>query len=109
MPRLPKLVALAVCVLSAQVPEVPPAWKEFSLSAAALLAPKGPPVNANSNIRQGIFHSQSITLKSLIEVATGVPWIHIEGPQWLDTEHYAIAAELTEESRLRLRTRAPAS
>ena len=31
----------------------------------------------------------------------------IVGPDWMDSEHYAVAATLSDESRLRLRTRSP--
>src|SRR5215471_2143082 len=79
-----------------------PTWKEFSIGPARA----GRIVRA-SNIRQGILQTNSISLKSLIGMATGVAPERITAPAWLDNEHYAVTATLSDESRLRLRTRSP--
>ena len=79
-----------------------PTWKEFSIGPARA----GRIVRA-SNIRQGILQTNSISLKSLIGMATGVAPERITAPAWLDSEHYAVTATLSDESRLRLRTRSP--
>ena len=79
-----------------------PAWKEFSIGPA-----RAGRIVRTSNIRQGMLQTNSISLKSLIGVATGVAPERITAPAWLDSEHYAVTAALSDESRLRLRTRSP--
>lgn len=97
---LRRLALLPVFFLSliAQAPE----WQEFSLGP-----PRGKLEIGTNNIRQGVFHSNSISLKSLISLASGIGAAHVTGPGWIDSEHYGISATLSEASRLRLRTRAP--
>ena len=92
------LLLLLFVPLIAQAPE----WQEFSLGP-----PRGKLEIGTNNIRQGIFHSNSISLKSLISLASGVAAAHVSGPGWIDSEHYGISAILSEASRLRLRTRSP--
>lgn len=90
------LLLAAVSLLTAQAPT----WKEFSI---------GPTTGAVkiglNNVRQGVFHANSISLNSLIGIATNVGGPRVLGPGWMETEHYAVAAELSDESHLRLRTR----
>ena len=88
---LPVLLA----VLTAQ----PPAWQEFSIGPAASKQ------NLINDYRRGVLRASSISLKSLIGIAAGMPEAHILGPDWIDTERYAITAMLSDETRLRLRTR----
>ena len=90
------LLPLLLVSLAAQAPE----WQEFSLGP-----PRGKLEIGTNNIRQGVFHSNSISLKSLISLATGVTAMHVTGPGWIDSEHYGISATLSEASRLRLRIR----
>ncbi|HEY1496315.1 MAG TPA: TIGR03435 family protein, partial [Candidatus Solibacter sp.] len=92
------LFPLLLVLLAAQAPE----WQEFSLGP-----PRGKLEIGTNNIRQGVFHSNSISLKSLIALATGVTALHVIGPGWIESEHYGISATLSEASRLRLRTRSP--
>jgi uncharacterized protein (TIGR03435 family) len=94
--RRSALLAFFAVPLLAQTP----AWQEFTLGPA-----RGKLEIGTNNIRQGIFHSNSISLRSLIELATGMPVARVIGPDWIGSDHYAIAATLSEESRLRLRTR----
>jgi uncharacterized protein (TIGR03435 family) len=77
-----------------------PTWQEFSLGPA-----NGKLEVFTNNTRQGMFHSNSISLKSLIGLATGVSPTRVAGPGWIESDHYAIAATLSQESRLHLRTR----
>jgi len=92
------LLSILVSLLAAQ----PPAWKEFSIGPPT---PKAP--NNAYNVPQGILRASSISLRSLIGIIAGVPMARIVGPDWMDTEPYAVVAELSDESRLRLRTRSP--
>lgn len=55
--------------------------------------------------RRGMLRAGSISLKSLIGIAAGAPEARILGPDWMDSERYAITATLSDEKRLRLRTR----
>ena len=91
------LLPLILSSLGAQ-----PEWKEFSLGPAI----RRPDARAN-NPRQGLLHTNSISLRSLIAIATGLPPVAVLGPDWLDGAHYAIAAAIADESRLRLRSREP--
>src|SRR5215469_900528 len=77
----------------------PSAWQEFSIGPAV------PKQNVVNDSRQGVLRADSISLKSLIGIAAGVPEARILGPDWMDTERYAITATLSDESRLRLRRR----
>src|SRR5579863_1213777 len=79
---------------------LPPTWKEFSMGPVQhrLRSPV-------SNIRQGELRAGSISLKSLVGIAAGLPAVRILGPDWLATEQYSVDATLSDESRLRLRTR----
>ncbi len=77
----------------------PPAWREFSIGPAV---PKQSFVN---DYRRGMLRAGSISLKSLIGIAAGAPEARILGPDWMDTERFAITATLSDETRLRLRTR----
>jgi uncharacterized protein (TIGR03435 family) len=92
------LLPLILSRLAAQ----PPTWQEFSI---------GPAIRSQeartNNVRQGLLRANSVSLKSLIGIATGVPAVGVLGPDWMDSEHYAVVATLAEESRLRLRTREP--
>ena len=97
MPGRLALLPLFLTALCAQ-----PAWKEFSLGPAI----RKPDARAN-NARQGLLHSNSISLHSLIAIAAGLPPVDVLGPEWLDGAHYAISAAISDESRLRLRTREP--
>jgi uncharacterized protein (TIGR03435 family) len=90
------LLPLLLASLPAQAPE----WQEFSLGP-----PRGKLEIGTNNIRQGVFHANSISLKSLISLATGVTALHVIGPGWIESEHYGISATLSEGSRLRLRVR----
>ena len=72
------------------------------------MGPAAPKSSNNAyNVPQGILRASSISLRSLIGIIAGVPLARIVGPDWMDTEHYAVAAALSDESRLRLRTRSP--
>jgi uncharacterized protein (TIGR03435 family) len=101
MYRRVALLSLEFAILAAQSPPAPK-WKEFSIGPAGRKLK-----SQDNNVRQGLFHSESISLRSLLEIAAGVPWPRILGPEWMDTQHYSVAAELSDESRLRLRTRSP--
>jgi uncharacterized protein (TIGR03435 family) len=92
------LLPVAFFLLTAQTPT----WKEFSIGPPA----SGTPTSLN-NIRQGVLHSNAISLASLIGIATGVPSTRVLGPGWMESEHYAVAATLSDEAHLRLRTRSP--
>jgi uncharacterized protein (TIGR03435 family) len=87
-------------ILASLLAAQPPAWKEFTIGPAT---PKAS--NNEYNVRQGILRAGSISLRSLIGIIGGVPGARIIGPDWMDTDHYAVAAALSDESRLRLRTR----
>jgi uncharacterized protein (TIGR03435 family) len=91
-------LSILLSLLAAQEP----AWKEFAIGPAT---PKSP--NNAYNVPRGILRASSISLRSLIGLVAGVPMARIVGPDWMDTEHYAVVAELSDESRLRLRTRSP--
>jgi uncharacterized protein (TIGR03435 family) len=95
------LLPAAIFLLTAQ-PAPPPTWQEFSIGPATRRIELNP-----GSIRQGQLRSNSISLKSLVGVATGVPAVRVLGPEWMSSDHYAVAATLAEESRLRLRTRSP--
>jgi uncharacterized protein (TIGR03435 family) len=101
MYRRVALLSLGVASLAAQSPP-PPKWKEFSIGPAGRKLK-----SQDNNVRQGLLHSESISLRSLLEIAAGVPWPRILGPEWMDAQHYSVAAELSDASRLRLRTRSP--
>jgi uncharacterized protein (TIGR03435 family) len=101
MYRWVALLPIAFAVLSGQSPPSP-TWKEFAIGPAG----RKPKAQAN-NVRQGLLHSESISVRSLLGVAAGVPWSRIDGPEWMDTQHYSVTAEISDESRFRLRTRAP--
>jgi uncharacterized protein (TIGR03435 family) len=88
------LLPILLAVSTAQ----PSAWQEFSIGPAV---PKQSLVNDS---RRGVLRAGSISLKSLIGIAAGVPEARILGPDWMDTERYAVTATLSAESRLRLRT-----
>jgi uncharacterized protein (TIGR03435 family) len=92
------LLPIVVRALLAQ----PPAWQEFSIGPATRKID-----TTTTNIRQGILRSNSISLKSLIAVAAGISSERIVGPGWIESDHWAVAATLSEDSRLRLRTRSP--
>jgi len=92
------LLSILASLLAAQ----PPAWKEFSIGPAI---PKAS--NNAYNVRQGILRASFISLRSLIGIMAGVPEARIVGPDWMAAEHYAVSATLSDESRLRLRTRSP--
>ena len=92
------LLPIACSLLTAQ----PSAWKEFSIGPPT----RGAPTSLN-NVREGVLHSNAISLASLIGVATGVPSPRVLGPGWIETEHYAVTATLSDDTHLRLRTRAP--
>jgi len=89
------LLPILVAALTAQ----PPAWQEFYIGPAAS---KQRLVN---DYRRGMLRAGSISVKSLIGIAAGAPEARILGPDWLDSELYAISAMLSDETRLRLRTR----
>lgn len=91
------LLPLAVFLFGAQA-----TWKEFSL---ALVTPKGPPHPFAAH--HGALQAGSISVKSLIGIATGMPPTRVLGPDWIDTEHYRVTAVLSDESRVRMRTRKP--
>jgi uncharacterized protein (TIGR03435 family) len=94
--RLIALLSILASLLAAQ----PPAWKEFSIGPAT---PKAS--NNEYSVRQGILRAGSISLRSLIGIIGGVLEARTIGPEWMDSDHYAVAATLSDESRLRLRTR----
>jgi uncharacterized protein (TIGR03435 family) len=101
--RMPGRFAALSALLGLLVGQpAPPTWKEFSIGPARATRD----VRA-TNIRQGMLNTNSISLKSLIGIAAGVQPVRIAGPDWLDSEHYAVAATLSDESRFRLRTRSP--
>jgi len=89
------LLPILLAALMAQ----PSAWQEFYIGPAAFMQ------RLVNDYRRGMLHAGSISLKSLIGIAAGVPEARILGPDWMDAEHYAIAATLSDETRLRLRTR----
>ena len=90
------LLPVACFMLMAQAPT----WKEFSIGPPT----RGAPISLN-NVNQGIFHANATSLASLIGVAAGVPSPRVLGPAWMETEHFAVAATLGDESHQRLRTR----
>lgn len=79
------------------------AWEVFSITPTGKIRPP-----RSNDISHGRLQSNSISLKSLIAIATGMPPSRIEGPASIDTDHYAVTAILSDEWRLRLRTRAAA-
>ncbi len=92
------LLPVLLFTLAAQAPT----WQEFSIGPATRM------VDTNlTNLRQGMLHSGSISLQSLIAVAGGVPSDRVAGPGWMASDHYAVSATLSEATRLRLRTRSP--
>ena len=95
------LLPAALSLLPAQ-PAPAPAWKEFSMGPATRRVETTP-----TNIRQGVLRANSISLRSLIGIAAGVSPVRVLGPDWLAGEHFAVAAMISDESRLRLRTRLP--
>ena len=95
------LLPAALSLLPAQPPPAP-AWKEFSLGPATRQVE-----TTATNIRLGVLRSNSISLRSLIGVAAGVSPVRVLGPEWLAGEHFTVAAIISDESRLRLRTRSP--
>jgi len=95
--RFASLPILAL-LLSAQQP----AWKEFAIGPST-----GKALTNVYNVPKGILRASSISLRSLIGMIAGVPVARIVGPDWMDTEHCAVVATLSDESRLRLRTRSP--
>jgi uncharacterized protein (TIGR03435 family) len=93
--RLLALLLTLISLLNGQTP----AWKEFSI---------GPPKHnqqMSANLLQGVLHASSISLKSLIGIAAHLPVVRITGPDWMETEHYAVVAMLSGESLTRLRKR----
>jgi uncharacterized protein (TIGR03435 family) len=97
MSRRFALLSILIPLAAAQQP----AWKEFSIG------PAEPKASNVYNVPQGILRAGSISLRSLIGIIAGVPMARIVGPDWMDTEQYSVAAALSDESRLRLRTRSP--
>jgi uncharacterized protein (TIGR03435 family) len=96
---MPGMLVFVMAVLIAQQP----VWKEFSIGPATRkTAPN------STDLSRGVLHSGSISLRSLLAIATAMPPSRILGPEWIDTEHYAVSAEISDESRLRLRTRSQA-
>jgi len=64
-------------------------WKEFSIGPAVERSHRQP-----SDISRGMLHSNSISLRSLIAIASAMPPMRILGPESIDSERYAIDAEL---------------
>ena len=79
------LLSIQLSLLAAQ----PPAWKESSIGPAI---PKAS--NNAYNVPQGTLRASSISLRSLIGIFAGVPMARIVGPDWMDTEHFAVATTL---------------
>ena len=92
-----RALTLVLILFTAQTPT----WEVFSIvPTSKLLRPR------SHDISHGRLQSNSISLRSLIALATAMPPVRIEGPDWIDTDAYTVTAILTDESRLRLRTRA---
>lgn len=93
-----RLLLLLACVpLAAQTP----AWKEFAIGPATRK-----PVRIN-DVVHGALHANSISLRSLIAIAAGIPAYRIIGPDWIETDFYSVSATISDQS-LRLRTRSDA-
>jgi hypothetical protein len=90
-----------VLSLVASLGDAEPNWKEFSLGPAV---PKGP-INPRGMVRRGILRARSISARTLIGISTGVPPARVLGPDWIDSECYAISAVLADDSKGRLRDR----
>lgn len=94
------LLSVGAALASAQ-----PSWKEFSLGPAAS---KGP-INERGSVRLGVLRARSISGRTLIAISTGVPPARVLGPDWIDSERYAISAVLADDSKGRLSTRSAAA
>src|SRR4051812_44615936 len=86
--RFASLPILAL-LLSAQQP----AWKEFAIGPSTGKVPTDV-----YNVPQGMLRASSISLRSLIGIIAGVPVARIVGPDWMDTEQYAVVATVPDES-----------
>jgi len=75
------VLLLAVPLLLAQTPA--PVWKEFSI---------GPPTRNQSGFSREGIRAEGIPLKRALARAWGLPEHRIIGPEWLDSQRYAMTA-----------------
>jgi uncharacterized protein (TIGR03435 family) len=99
MRRLAFVLSIGASLVPAQ-----PNWREFSLSPARVQGA----LNPMGAVRRGTLRARSISARALIAISAGVPPARVLGPDWIDSENYAILAVLADDSQGRLRTRSTA-
>lgn len=84
MPALP----LILLILTASAQEAAPPWQEFSLTPSNTR----PSVSSKNRVQTASIHAESITLSRLLGIAINAPSLRIVGPDWVDSEHWAVVA-----------------